>query len=279
MPRDIAPLTRALEDTTPGDQRDVYSLLAAWNQSIETALERGGGSRFREVMGQYLEEVIDLIDAAATNDEIDWTLLEDCVDAYPPGVGDHHCSSVLANVVARCVIRTRIRDGVEEIPAWTLEYLASITMDGDGDWAWESAAAFGWGVGHPDIAVLDRTVERAETGDDWSVLDHLEHVTFADPDSGITLLERLLRSTETVEDLEFLRMLEPLFERDFPNFPEYWEPHIELEYDITFTDDELDRLLRLLGDTVHPDRLRHFDEQFTFDLQRAADEYSSANYD
>lgn len=279
MPRDIAALTRALEDTTLGYQRDVYGLLAAWNQSIETALERGGGSRFREVMGQYLEEVIDLVDAAATNDGIDWTFLEDCVDAYPPGVGDHYCSSVLANVVARCVIRTRIRAAVEDIPAWALEYLASITMDEDGDWAWESAAAYGWGVSHPDVAVLDRTVERAETGDDWSVLDILEHVTFADPDAGITLLERLLRSTDTVEDLEFLGMLEPLFERDFPNFPEYWEPHSELEYHVTFTDDQLDRLLILLGDTVNPDRLRHFNEHFAFDLQRAADEYGPTEHD
>jgi len=46
MPRDIVPLTRALDDATLGNQTDVYGLLAAWNQSIETALDRGGGSRF-----------------------------------------------------------------------------------------------------------------------------------------------------------------------------------------------------------------------------------------
>lgn len=127
--------------------------------------------------------------------------------------------------------------------------------------------------------MLDRTVERAETGDDWSVFDVLEHVTFADPDAGITLLDRLLRSSDTVEDLEFLRALEPLLERDFPNFPEYWDPHAEVEYEVTFTDDHLDRLLAILGDTVHPDRLRHFDEHFAFDLQRAADEYGSKDTD
>ena len=101
MPRDIAPVTRALDHATFGTQTDVYGVLASWNQSIETALDRGGGSRFREVMGQYLEEMIDVVDAAATNEGIDWEFLQDCVDAYPPGVGDHHCSSVLANVVAR----------------------------------------------------------------------------------------------------------------------------------------------------------------------------------
>jgi len=81
MPRDIAPLTNMLEDITPGSQTDVYSLLAAWDNSIEAALERGGGSRFREIMRQYLDDVIDLVDTAATTDGVDWDFLLDCVDA------------------------------------------------------------------------------------------------------------------------------------------------------------------------------------------------------
>lgn len=279
MPRDIAPLTNTLDKTTPGTQHGVYSLLAAWNTSIETALDRGGGSRFRDVMTQYLPQVIDRVDTAATNEGIDWSFLQECVDAYPPAVGDHHCSSVLTNVVARCVIRTRIRDGVDEIPPWALDYLAAITIDEDGDWAVGSAGAYGWGVGHPDVAVLDRTVERAETEDDWAILDILEHVTFADPDAGITLLERLLRSPDVVEDIEYLEVLEPPLEQDFPDFPEYWEPHTELAYEITFTDDQIDRLLALLGETVPPDRLRHFDDSCAFDLQRAADTYGAESAD
>jgi hypothetical protein len=279
MPRDITPLTNTLDKTTPGTQHGVYSLLAAWNTSIETALDRGGGSRFRDVMTQYLPQVIERVDTAATNEGIDWSFLQECVDAYPPAVGDHHCSSVLANVVVRCVIRTRIRDGVNEIPPWALDYLAAITRNEDGDWAGESADAYGWGVSHPEVDVLDQIVDRAETGDDWAVIDLLQHVTFADRDAGITLLERLLRSPDTVEDLEFLRGVEPLLKQDFPTFPEYWEPHRELEYEVSFTDDQLDRLLALLGETVHPDRLRHFNDHFAFDLQRAADTYSAESAD
>lgn len=71
MPRDVAPLMSALEDATPGKPTDGYGLLAAWDQSIETALDRGGGSRFREVTGQYLQEVIDHVDDAATAHGID----------------------------------------------------------------------------------------------------------------------------------------------------------------------------------------------------------------
>ncbi|MDL0135819.1 hypothetical protein PNP85_10420 [Halobacterium salinarum] len=273
MPRDIAPLTRALDDATPGDKSDVYGLLAAWNQSIETALDRGGGSRFQEVVHQSLEEVIDLVDAAATTDGVDWGFLHECVEAYPPGVGDHHCSSVLANVVARCVIRTRIREDADAIPAWTLEYLAGVTMDDDGEWAWESTAAFGWAAGHSEVAVLDRALDRAENDDESWVMGVLKHVTFADPGAGVDLLEQLLQSPDVVEDLLFVRSLESPFEQNFPNFPQYWEPRTELDYEVELSDDVYERLLAVVGQSIAPDRLRHFDDSYRIDLQRAADEY------
>jgi len=215
MPRDIAPLTSALEDATPGDQSDVYSLLAAWNESIETALDRGGWSRFQDIVGQYLEEVIDLVDTAATVDGIDW--------------------------------------------------------------AWESTAAFGWAVGHPEVAVLDRALERAERVDDSWAMGILTHATFADPETGIDLLERLLESPDVVEDLLFVRQLDPPFEQDFPDFPQYWEPDTELDYGVEISDDVHERLLAVIGQSTDPDRLRHFDDSYRFDLEQAADEYGPGN--
>jgi hypothetical protein len=273
MARDIAPLTNALDETTPGNQTDVYTLLAAWDKSLRTALERSDGSRFREVMKQYRPQVLEIVDSAATDDDIDWAFLEDCVEAYPAGVGDHYCSSILANVVARCVIRTRITDGVKAIPAWALEYLRSITIDDDGDWAIGAAGAYGWGVGHPDVAVIDWIVERAETEDEWAILDYLQQMGFADPDAAITLLKRLLRSPDVREDIEYLEVLSDSLGQDFSTFPKHWDPHTELDYSATFTEDQRERLLKILGDTVPPDRLRQFDPNLQFDLQRAADEY------
>lgn len=286
MPRDIAPLTRALDETTSGDQHDIYTLLAAWNRSIENAIDHGGWDRGRQVYNQFLDDVIDLVDSAAIDsldgaddthdsDAIDWAFLEECVDAYPAGIGDHYCSSVLANVVARCVIRTRIRDGVEAIPSWTLEYFADITIDTDGEWAWESAAAFGWGVGHPDVAVIDWTVDRAEGDDDSWAMNVLPHVTFADPAAGVDLLERLLESPDVVEDLLYLNCIEPPFEQDFPDFPEFWDPASELDYHVEITDDLQERLLAVIGSSIHPDRLRHFADSYRFDLERAAETYGT----
>lgn len=280
MPRDIAPLTNALEAATASDKDAVYKLLAAWDQSIERIFDGGGGrSRFMEVMNRYHPDVIELVDDAATGDGIDWAILQECVDAYPPGVGDHNCSSVLANVVARCVIRTRLREGVDAIPPWALEYLADITIEEDSEWAWESTAAFGWAIGHPSVAVLDRTVERAEDGDDSWAMGVLKHVAFADPEAGIDLLERLLQSPDVIEDLVFVRQLEPPFEQDFPEFPQYWEPRTELDYKVAFGDEMQERLLAVLGESIDPNRLRHFADSYAFDLERAADEYGPTDSD
>jgi len=279
MPRDITPLANALEETTPENQTDVYTLLAAWDKSVEAALERGGNSRYREVTKDRRPKVIELVDIATTDDsgETDWAFLQECADAYPPGVDDHHCSQILANVIARYVIRTRINQGPDAIPVWVIDYLMEITMDADTEWAWESAAAVGWAVGHSDSAVLDKVVDRTDTEREPWAMGILKHVSFADPDAGITLLKQLLQSPDTREDLMFLRSLERPLKQDLPNFPQYWEPQSELVYEVEFTDEQLDRLLEVLGEAVHPKRLAKFDEQFKFDLQRAADEYGSVD--
>lgn len=53
MSHDIEPLDQALDGATGGNQVDIYSLLASWNTSMETALEQSG-DRFRDVFWKYL---------------------------------------------------------------------------------------------------------------------------------------------------------------------------------------------------------------------------------
>ncbi len=171
------------------------------------------------------------------------------------------------------MIRTRIREGVDAIPTWALEYLADVTVEDDSEWAWESTAAFGWAVGHPEIPVLDRAIERAESGDESWAMGILEHATFADSEAGIDLLE----SPDVVEDLLFVSCLHAPFEQDFPDFPQYWEPDTELDYQVEMPNDLHKRLLAVIGQSIDPGRLKHFDDSYRFDLERAADEYGPAN--
>ena len=272
MARDIAPLKQALDGATEGNQADIYTLLAKWNTSMENALEQSG-DRFRDAFWDYLEETIELVDAAAVDDEPGWAFLQDCVDAYPPAVGDHHCTVLIANVLGRCIIRTRIRHDVDAIPAWALDYLGRITMEGDKDAAWEESGVFGWGIGHEEVAVADRTLARAEADEEYWASSVLKHAIFADAHATIDLYERILQSPDTIEDLHYVEGMERILDHPFPAMPRYWEPTSELESPGPLSDDAREHLLRVLGENIHPKRLQQFDDMIKFDLERAATEY------
>ncbi len=80
-----------------------------------------------------------------------------------------------------------------------------------------------------------------------------------------------------VEDLVFVGCLYAPFERDYPDFPQYGEPETELDYQVEISDDSHERLLVVIGQSIDPGRLRHFDDSYRFDLERAVDEYASTN--
>jgi hypothetical protein len=271
MPRDITPLTRTLDAATPGDQADVYQVLAAWNTSIEAALETGPG-RTESVMQQYYEEVLSLTDAAATSDGIDWEFLAECCDAYPAGVGDHVCTAILVNVIGRCVIRTRIEEEVGAIPPWALDYLATVAQGDDGLGNKLESSTFGWGIGHPESAVADRTVDRAASGDPRWAAAVLAHAIVAAPDAGLALFEQLVQATERDTPLHFLASLEELHEGSILQLPEYWNPADKYNLEFELSDAQRDRVLTLVGDAVPVATLRGADTEFNFDLQRAADQ-------
>jgi hypothetical protein len=272
MTRDSAPLKRVLDEATERSQDDIYTLLATWNTSMANALEQSG-DRFRDVFWEYLEETVELIDVATVEDEPDWMFLQECADAYPSAVGDHHCTVLVANVLGRCSIRTHVRHDVDAIPVWALDYLGRITMEDDKDAAWEESGAFGWGISHEEVAVADRTLARAEADDEYWASSVLKHAIFADAHAAINLYERILQSPDTIEDLQYVEGMQRILDHPFPQLPRYWEPTTELDYAGTLSTDETDHLLRVLGENVHPKRLQQFDDMIQFDLERAATEY------
>lgn len=272
MTRDISPLRQALDGAIEGDQADIYTLLANWNTSMANALEQSG-DRFRDVFWEYLEDTIELVDAAAVDDDPDWAFLQDCADAYPSAVGDHRCTVLIANVLARCIIRTRIRHDVDAVPAWALDYLGCITMEDDKDAAWEESGAFGWGIGHEEVAVADPTLARAEADDEYWASSVLKHAIFADAHAAIDLYERILQSPDTIEDLHYVEEMQRILDEPFPQMPRYWEPTTELDSPGPPSDDAREHLLRVLGENIHPKRLQRFDDLIDFDLDRAATEY------
>lgn len=269
MPRDVTPLVRALEQATPGVHADVYQVLAAWNTSVETAMETGMG-RANSVIQQYHEPVLDLTAVAAMDDEIDWAFLRELWDAYPTGVGDHVVSTIVVNVTSRCVVHTRFDDGVGAIPPDALSYLSATTKQDDGtDVAFESTTV-GWGISHPEFDLIDRTVDRALAGAFEWVLAVLEHAVVADSDAGIDLFERLVRTPELTAPLEFLAPIDLVDGDSEPVWPTHFDPPADLEAPIELSDEQRARVVDILGDVVAPGTLRAENGAFGFDLERAA---------
>ncbi|MEF8825340.1 MAG: helix-hairpin-helix domain-containing protein [Halapricum sp.] len=271
MPRDVTPLVRALERATPGVQADVYELLAAWNTSIEAAMETGRG-RTESVMQQYHDPVLELTIAAAMDDGIDWAFLEEVWEAYPTGGGDHVVSTITVNVTSQCVIHTRLEDSVAAIPADALEYLSAVTQMDDGATATFESAAVGWAVGHPQFDVIERTVERAMDGHDEWTLGVLEHVLVADTDAGIDLFERLARTPALASPLRYLAPIDMIDSGDQPLMPELFEPPVDLGLSVDLSDDQRDRVLSIVGDLVSPGTLRAETSRFRFDLEGVAED-------
>lgn len=272
MARDIAPLKQALSDVAEGTQADIYTLLASWDTSMANALEQSG-DRFRDVYWEYLEETIEFVDTAAVDGEPDWAFLQDCAEAYPPATGDHHCTVLIANVLGRCILRTRICHDVDAIPVWALNYLEHITREDDKDAAAEESGTFGWGIGHNEVSVADRTLLRAEADDEIWASSLLTHAIFADAHAAIDLYERILQSPDTIEDLRYAEGMQRVLTDLFPDRPRYWEPTTELNAPGGLSHDASERFLRVLGENIHPKRLQRFDDIIKFDLERAATEY------
>jgi len=272
MTHNTEPLKQALREATEGNQADIYTLLANWNTTLDSTLDQSG-DLFRDVLWDYLKETLEVIDVAAVGHEPDWSFLQDCADAYPPAVGDHHCTMLIANILGRCIIRTRLRHDVDEIPTWALNYLGEITREDDKDIATEESAAFGWGIGHQDKAVADRILARAEADDEFWAASALIHVTFADANAAINLYDRILQSQDTTEDLHYVEGMQRILDHSFPESPRYWDPTTELDSPDPLSDDDIEHLLRVLGENVHPKRLQQFDHMIQFDLKRAATKY------
>lgn len=90
---------------------------------------------------------------------------------------------------------------------------------------------------------LRSDLTRTEDGDDSCVMGVLKHVTFADSEAEVDLLKRFFRSPDTLEDRRFLWSLEPPLKQTFPDFPQYWAPTNELDYEGRLSNDLIDRLL------------------------------------
>lgn len=239
-------LDEHLADAQAGSVDGAVMVLAQYEQDLNAAMEHSG-DRFRDVFWAYYEPIADALDTVAQTHG--WVVVLDLVDAYDPQAqADIPIGSApLTNAVARSVIRTRLTDGVNAIPADALAYLASIPRcDTESmEMTWEESMHYGWGIDHPDHPVGDTIRDLVPVDEIWaSAAAH--RALYADQHAAADLfIDVLDLAPDEDKPLVVDRLSRLEGEPDWELFPRYWDIQTEFDRDFTFEwDDAVVQTLR-----------------------------------
>lgn len=264
---DAQRLAEQIDRLIQGKHDAVYQALATYESVLGSAHEAGDTDRYQELSKAYRESLIEGVDQAVQAEG--WSLLEDALDAYHPDTSDElpHVTTTLQNVASRQMIRTRLTDGVDDIPVSVLEYFASILDEvGDmQDFIREGVHPYGWGISHPDHAVADR-LHTCAREDIILVEAILEHAFYADQHAAIEVVERIIHDDAIQQTLAYpggdIDEARSLLDApagaasDFsPTMPRYWDWQDDLGYTFELDDEVEARIRDLVSETGIDDDL------------------------
>lgn len=259
-------LDEALEQAHDGDPGAAVTALAHLERELERVQKRYDSDRFRDVFWGYYQTTVEAVDSVARREG--WPFRLEIAAAYDPHEEGMlpEISGVVANLVARGVVRTRLSDGIESIPVAALEYLASIPVFHTESFeiAWEESMHYGWGIGHPDVPVADTIRDRIDFENDWAQAA-AARALYADQHAAVSLYCDVLRAGDEESRLFAADRLSH-FEGDphWETFPRGWDIGAEFERDFAFTfDDSVERQLRATIEGVGI--VDHFGDDWTFE--------------
>ncbi len=249
-------LDRLLEQT-PLETAAVHEALAVYEARLATAQEVGNTEEYRTITRTYAEPIVAAVDASIEDNG--WTALADLIEAYHPDTGDRlpFLTPVLENVTGRYVIRTRLEDGVASIPKEALTYFEAVyeAVDDEQDLIREGLHPYGWGIGHPDVAVGEQ-LQAIAAEDESLVNPMLEHACYADQDAAIDLLEKIVANLPSAADdtgTEFstarylLDAPAGAASRYEPTIPRYWDRIEEIGTRFTLSTINEDRIRAIVA--------------------------------
>lgn len=235
-------LQDAVEATARGDADAAFLMLAHYERELGEHYDAEDYETYRGLFWAFYEPAAEAIDEIAQREG--WPFLAELVDAYPRESSEEEpfVSPVIINAVGRYVIRTRLRDGVAEIPVEALSYLGSF-WESMGSTSGEESFAYGWGIGHPDHSIADHLREVVTEELFW-VRGTLREAFHADQRDAAELFEALV-TTDRVdyEDRYMLASVLADLDRDpTPDRPRYWDRREELGDRFEFDESVRERL-------------------------------------
>jgi len=236
-----------LLETAPNstDRNTAVRLLADYEGELRDALDADdNGDSYRAVFWTYYEPVVERIDNVCRTEG--WPFVTEVMDAY-----DHRAdgelsdaTAVVANLVARNLIRTRLTDGVDAVPAAAVDFLASIQEYDTKTFeiANEESYHLGWAVGHPEADVEGRIRDAVPDNETWAVAA-AKRALYIDQTSVSLFCELLETTAETGFILDTLAHFEG--EPDSLLFPRGWEITDEFDRDFAVSlEPQTERRLR-----------------------------------
>jgi len=263
-PNLVGDLPDLVDDAQEGNVPALYRAIAEYETVLTDAPSNdasGTTGPYNDIRWAYYEPLADGLDAAAQDDG--WAVLTEFVDAYDPREQNElpEVTHVIGNAVGRSLVRTRLTEGVEAIPASALAFLGAIPEYVDEHAvAYEESYTYGWGIGHPEHSVADRLRALADTEHKWVSIT-LKTAFYADQEAAIDTFERLVTDenlTGTVQRLSFEVDVTRYYfgavadlEREFlgPHVPPYWEWEDEFDYSFELDAEVKQRIRELVHET------------------------------
>jgi hypothetical protein len=254
VPDDEAEPRLRLDDTTDLDTlldqeptTDVIEqALAEYDRLIRQAEQEDEHSHANDLFWDYYEPLATSLDAVVTAEG--WPMLADLMDAYTPqdDARGSPATSVIGNAIGRYLVRTRLADGVEALPEEGLAYLFALQVN-DTDTGWEEAAAYSWGIGHPEQSVSDR-IHAAARDDIYWATSALEHAFYANQHAACDCLARIARDEE-VTNMRYLFSCVSAHSREYwPAAPRYWDWEENVEIIFEWDEEVVSRIRDLVAE-------------------------------
>lgn len=242
----VEQLETQLARAEDGEFDVLHRAVATYEAALGTAHESDSADQYRDISRAYRRQLTAALDNATQAEG--WEFLAGLLDAYHPETADEfpHVTTILQNVTGRYLIRTRLSDGVDALPATALAFYSAILdkLEGNGyDFVTEGVHPYGWGIGHPDHPVADTIHDHAST-DIFVVNPLLEHAFYADQHEAMTLLERIANDDSVQREIparpgerrsatRYLldSVAGAASDELWPTVPRYWEFQDALEFE------------------------------------------------
>lgn len=243
---------------------ETESLLEEYQKNLELANEKNAGEYvFSKMIKDACEPLSDKIFEIAK--EEGWTFLLDLIESYPPE--RTFDSMPIVNAVARYVILTRWKKGVEEIPVEALEYLTE--FDEGMDEMWEDSFTCGWGFDHPKFDFVGKLESAIEKGQIFWAVGALEQVFYIEQEKAADILIDFLQSEDFVEDEKYDLVQSVALighkEWDTSEFvPHYWDWKEAVGYDGFEWQEEVKSTLREVIEEELDERMSRMVEDWDF---------------